>query len=246
MNYRERIEKIAETYHLVASQPDMFIENTIQAYEAAWLSRLVPKESRLLELGVGDGITMKLLAPHFDYHVVEGSLQLVGAAREFSRDSELEIEVHHSWFEEFEPRSGYDAIYASHVLEHVEDPVSLLQKMRTWLNPGGKLIVIVPNSESLHRRLGVLLGLQPKLESLSKRDEMVGHLRVYSDASLTRDLEAGGFSPEIKRGFFVKPLSNFQLQHLSEKEILGLCQLSDEVPLELCANLAVVAVATNR
>jgi 2-polyprenyl-3-methyl-5-hydroxy-6-metoxy-1,4-benzoquinol methylase len=71
-------------------------------------------------------------------------------------------------------------VLALHVLEHVDDPKTIVKKMYSWLKPGGKAIVVVPNSESLHRRLAVALNLQTHLNTLSKRDKIVGHLEFFS------------------------------------------------------------------
>jgi SAM-dependent methyltransferase len=40
----------------------------------------------------------------------------------------------------------------SHVIEHVPDPVETLTLCHDLLRPGGRLIVVAPNSESLGRR----------------------------------------------------------------------------------------------
>jgi SAM-dependent methyltransferase len=44
--------------------------------------------------------------------------------------------------------SSYDAVTLFHVLEHLEDPNEVLQWVRERLNPGGALIIAVPNYES--------------------------------------------------------------------------------------------------
>jgi 2-polyprenyl-3-methyl-5-hydroxy-6-metoxy-1,4-benzoquinol methylase len=41
-----------------------------------------------------------------------------------------------------------------HVLEHLEDPAGVLDRIRSWLAPGGTLLVGVPNLDSLQARLG--------------------------------------------------------------------------------------------
>jgi SAM-dependent methyltransferase len=41
-----------------------------------------------------------------------------------------------------------------HVLEHLDDPGSALSAIRSWLRPGGGLLVGVPNLASLQARIG--------------------------------------------------------------------------------------------
>ena len=49
--------------------------------------------------------------------------------------------------------SGLRAITLWHVLEHVEDPEAALRRLHGWLDPGGTLVVGVPNLASLQARL---------------------------------------------------------------------------------------------
>lgn len=52
------------------------------------------------------------------------------------------------------PAGSLSAITLWHVLEHVEDPASALERLRGWLRPGGALLVGVPNLDSWQARLG--------------------------------------------------------------------------------------------
>jgi SAM-dependent methyltransferase len=53
------------------------------------------------------------------------------------------------------PISGqFDAVTMWHTLEHLPDPAAALRRSRELLRPGGRLVVSVPNSESLQARLG--------------------------------------------------------------------------------------------
>jgi SAM-dependent methyltransferase len=44
-------------------------------------------------------------------------------------------------------RKRYDFIFASHVLEHLHDPLAALRDWLTLLKPGGHLIVLVPDED---------------------------------------------------------------------------------------------------
>jgi hypothetical protein len=84
------------------------------------------------------------------------------------------------------------------------------------------------------------MGLQPELDTLSPRDELVGHLRVYSVDSLRKDFEATGFRLVEMRGFFLKPLSNQQMLSYTHDLILALNVVAGDLPTEYCANIAFV------
>lgn len=51
----------------------------------------------------------------------------------------------------FRPAQSYDAVYSSHCLEHMNDPVSALRQWWGLLKPGGYLVVVVPD-ENLYEQ----------------------------------------------------------------------------------------------
>ncbi|MEW6676863.1 MAG: class I SAM-dependent methyltransferase [Pseudomonadota bacterium] len=56
-----------------------------------------------------------------------------------------------------EPPSGrWDAVVSLHALEHANDPSAMIEKMKSFMRPGGKLLLAVPNFESQgYRQLGM-------------------------------------------------------------------------------------------
>jgi 2-polyprenyl-3-methyl-5-hydroxy-6-metoxy-1,4-benzoquinol methylase len=51
------------------------------------------------------------------------------------------------------PSRSFDAVTVNHVIEHVLDPIGLLRESWRVLAPGGRLIIITPNIESLANRI---------------------------------------------------------------------------------------------
>jgi 2-polyprenyl-3-methyl-5-hydroxy-6-metoxy-1,4-benzoquinol methylase len=47
-----------------------------------------------------------------------------------------------------------DVVTLWHVLEHLQDPAAALDRIATWLRPGGGLVVGVPNLASLQAQIG--------------------------------------------------------------------------------------------
>ncbi len=234
------LDKIAKNYHQ-SLMPDMHIERICQEYEIQWLLDEIRKVGpAVLDLGYGDGLFFPQLATESDLTVIEGSKVLVEAARTIAAADGLNAQIEHCLFENFETDKRFDVILASHVLEHVNDPVKLMLKLKMLLNPGGIILGIVPNAESFHRKLGLVMGINRKLDELSPRDKIVGHQRVYSLMTLISDLSTAGFRLTKHRGFFVKVLANSQMLHLEESVVLGMLQLSDGLPTEMCANIGFV------
>lgn len=99
-----------------------------------------PNEVHILDVGCGTG--SGLLA------FIEIGFKTFGLDEDNTRaaygiDKGLEIFVQ-SW-ETFEPKTKFDLITCLHSIEHFHDPSQLMKKLRTWLNPGGKIVIEVPN-----------------------------------------------------------------------------------------------------
>jgi hypothetical protein len=103
-------------------------------------------------------------------------------------------------------------------------------------------VVVVPNRDSLHRQLAVAMGLQPALDTLSARDHLVGHQRVYDFLTLEQHLRGAGFEVIERRGFFLKTLPNGMMLDHSPALIRALNTVGDSLPPHLMANIAVRAL----
>jgi SAM-dependent methyltransferase len=171
--------------------------------------------------------------------VLDGSEVLLKTAREKFGDK---IRTIHALFEDFSTSEKYDIIIATHVLEHVDEPVALLRHLKQFLSENGRIIIIVPNKNSIHRRLAVSMNLQPTLDTLSARDLLVGHQRVYDFDSLEIDIRCADLEVESRAGFFLKVLPNSMMVKYSKDLIRALNTISSDVEPDLLANIGLVAV----
>ena len=190
-----------------------------------------------LELGPADGQMTRFLVDDFDrLTVVDGSSDLL--ARVEDRPN---LEKVHALFEEFDPEDRFDTVILEHVLEHVAEPVELVRRASNWLAPSGRLIVGVPNGNSLHRLAATKMGLLADPCDLNERDHTLGHRRVYTWATLRADLEEAGLTVVHTDGVFIKPLSNGQLQATWTEEMFeGFYELGRDLP-ELAAEIVMIA-----
>jgi len=210
---------------------------TIQA--SAKIFQRYLKPGSLLELGPAEGVMTQLLYPAYqeDYSVVDGAEKFVTAIVEhYPR-----IKGYTSLFEDFEPDRTYDNIILGHVLEHVENPVEILKRCKGWLSNGGRILAAVPNCDSLHRQAAVKMGLLASVKELNETDRYHGHRRVYSQAEFARDFTDAGFHILKSGGYWLKPLSNRQIEESwSEAMIAAFMALGEEYP-SIAAELYVVA-----
>jgi SAM-dependent methyltransferase len=88
----------------------------------------------------------------------------------------------------------FDLAMALFVIEHVERDVEFLEILRSYVRPGGHVIVGVPGRKDLW----------------SIEDETVGHLRRYERTDLARIMRAAGLiEPEVRS--IAVPLANWLL-----------------------------------
>lgn len=189
-----------------------------------------------LELGPAEGEMTRLLLDQFTtLTVVDGSSALLAQIPESSRLIKV-----HALFEDFVPDRAFTTIVMEHILEHVDRPVDLLRRARTWLAPRGRLLAGVPNGHSIHRLAAVKMGLLSEPCALNARDRTLGHRRVYTPEGFKADLEAAGLRVVTRGGVFFKPLSNQQIEsHWTEEMIRGFYELGNDFP-DLAAELYAV------
>ncbi|MBC2836292.1 class I SAM-dependent methyltransferase [Paragemmobacter straminiformis] len=202
-----------------------------------------PSHAHVLELGIGHGLTCNHFAQHFEeYHVIDGSSAVIAKFRKSYPNAP--ITLHEGYFENFETDRRFDLIVMGFVLEHVDDPALILRRFRQFLKPNGKVVMTVPNAESLHRQLGQAAGLLPDLMQLGDGDRALGHVRNFTLQTLTSMIETAGYRVTSSEGLFLKPFTTSQLKSLSlSKPIIdALCKIGVQHP-ELSAALMVEAEA---
>ncbi len=240
--YKE-LNEIANNYHLNSKLEDSFIENLCQRFFLDWLISYLPNDEPILELGYGDGVVANfLLEKNIDLTVIEGSSILVNEANLLHPN----LKCIHTLFEDYKTDTKFNTILLLHILEHVDQPVQLLRHLSSLLSDTGKLIIAVPNSESIHRKLALIMNLHDSLDTLSERDVLVGHKRVYSHNDLLCDISESGFKEINFKGFFLKVLPNSMMLDYPEDLILALNEISNSIPPELCANIVSVISKLSR
>jgi SAM-dependent methyltransferase len=181
-----------------------------------------------LEMGCSSGVMTALLARRVRrLEVVDGSRAYID---EVSTRVPPTVRFHHSLFEDFRPESPFDDILMTRALEHLEDPTSLLARLREWLSPGGQLHVMVPNALSFHRLVGVGMGMLSDPHDLSDRDHRFGHKRVYDPVLLRAQLAESGFEVLEEAGNMLKFVSNEQMSRFPPELWRGLFEAGKKFP----------------
>lgn len=229
MRELQRLSKVAKIY-----RPSEDFDTQVNRYEAYLILKKL-KGKKLLEVGGGDGVMTEIFLNKVSHlTVIEPASYYAQTLRKKfgSRVSLCQVLA-----EKFEPQEKFEEIVLAHLLEHVRSPIYLLQKVKKWLMADGQVHLIVPNGESLHRRIGQKMGLLKKLTDFSSRDKKIGHRRVYTLASITRDIQKAGLKVVKREGIFLKPLSSKQMKSWNPKIISALFKVTEQIPIDWCAEL---------
>jgi len=183
----------------------------------------------VLDLGYVDGgWTDPILALGWTSDIVEGAATHVHRARQ-RYAGRADVRIYHARFEEFHADRKYDSIIAGDILRYIEDPIPLLRRLRDWLTAKGRLLVTIPNSRSLHRRIGTLLGMETHPLAPNSQDIEVGNLRNYDRYQLRHELLTAGLRISELRGCFLKPLSSSQMTDWSDELLVAFLEIGDEL-----------------
>lgn len=158
------------------------------------------KEGKVLDVGCGNGRMLGWLS-HRGWRVYG-----VDLSEDACRHAALEgIETFAGELEEASyPGDFFDAIVVNHVLEHMYDPLAILEECRRILKPGGLLAVGVPNFGCADReRFG------PYWVSL----DTPRHLHHFTQESLGSLIEKAGLRVERWKFKIPKALDKVSLGH---------------------------------
>jgi len=221
---RLRLEAIAQHF----SMKDGF-NGYMNKYRVSKILELCKGET-VLDIGSADAFMSEALAPFFRRIVaLDGSAELIERARA-RLSSQSHVELVHAMVEEFETSERFDLVLLSFILEHVADPVALVVKATRFVKSTGTIFVMVPNAYSLHRRVGMALGLLTSMDDFSEEDRRQGHRRVYTEERLCADLEAGRLCVDEIGTFFIKALSNAQMEQLDTQIADAFFAISRDLP----------------
>jgi trans-aconitate methyltransferase len=238
----EELERVARSYgkSIIKGWERMYARKWAYAMNALCRHAL---PGHALEMGCADGEATRVLAPKFQrLTVLDGSRTFLEQARS-AVGAAPHVTFTHGLFEEFAPTDRFQTIFAVHVLEHLDDPVAVLRRARGWLAPGGRFIALVPNAKSLHRAVGVKLGLLAKPDDLNAQDVQLGHRRVYTPELLKAHAVEAGFDVRHFGGIMIKPLSNRQMEEQWGPELVdAFLRLGEDYP-EISSEVFVVLEA---
>jgi SAM-dependent methyltransferase len=145
------------TYHAFQFSEENFglahrVRSRLEARRLLSYCEGLPYDARILDIGCGDGFHLRLLKqfgrPTWRLEGVDTSDRAVMAAR----DSGLAVHLGTAESADLPPES-YDLVLLIATIEHVENPLEVLQAAARLLKPGGRAVVVTDNTSTLDFRL---------------------------------------------------------------------------------------------
>ncbi len=155
------------------------------------------KKGRFLDLGCGEGFVLNEAALLcFEPFGVDIANNLkAGQSFAFYKGNIFEASF---------PNNYFSAIYMDSVLEHILNPIETLRELHRILSPGGIMLVIVPNEDSLMNDLAKIyyhLIFQPEKYGRIKPFVVPYHVQGFNERSLVTALMRVGFSIILMKDF---------------------------------------------
>ncbi len=150
------------------------VSNYYQEYEKEvhdYIINNFAKGALILELGSGRCNLLELLDEDYNVTGIDNNFPLVNYGRKkgltiFNRDIEKDLKDFHGL---------YDIILILQVLEHLEQPMKVLEDCKKLLKKSGKVIISVPNVHFLTRIINTSLYIDEYLS---------GHINAYDRTQL--------------------------------------------------------------
>lgn len=208
------------------------------------------RPGNLLELGSFKGDFTRRFLPYFDdITCVEASDEAIEIAK---KELGSKVKFINSLFETVNLTEKYDNIVLTHVLEHLDNPVAVLQRINNeWLSDKGRFFLVCPNANAPSRQIAVKMGLITHNAAVTPAEKAHGHNITYSLDTLERDAKAAGLNVVYRSGIFFKALANFQWDKLVGTDIIspeymeGCYQLGQQYP-DLCSSIFLMCEKGNK
>ena len=131
---------------------------------------------------------------------------------------------------------AFDLIVCTGLLHEVEQPLAILNGIRELCNAETRVLLNVPNADSLHRLLGLRSGYIADTHAMTERNQELQQHQVFDRVSFQALLEQAGFAVDEMGSFFIKPFTHRQMEaclahHIFDEKVLdGFYRLSEDLP----------------
>jgi SAM-dependent methyltransferase len=200
------------------------------------LNKLIKSEvTNILEIGPGYNALSAEIFPGSKKTMLEPSTILYAQnVSKFESDPTTTIlQMDLNSFSKSVPTEKFDLVILSGVLHEMLNPREELISIHSCLKRNGILFIVTPNNQSIHRLLGVFLGILENTSALTSTEIMMQQHSNYSLDSLQGLLKELDFMIDLAITSFLKPHTHKQMQTwvdeglLTESKLQSLYELSE-------------------
>lgn len=149
----------------------------------------VGRNNRVLDIGCYDGTISKLIEKdNNDVYGCDTSKNAIKLAIQKGIKADYADVVENLPYQE----SFFDVVVAGEIIEHIFDTHKFLENIRIILKQKGHLIISTPNLATLGRRILLLIGKNPMIETSTSYSGS-GHIRYFVKDSLIQLLKEHDF-----------------------------------------------------
>jgi SAM-dependent methyltransferase len=171
------------------------------------IRQVPPEAARILDVGCGSGENAAALMQLKPSRRISGiSLSRREADLAMTVMDEVVVADVENWTPP--PDMGvFDCILLSHVLEHLQNPQALLERVVNWLAPGGCIVAAVPNVLFVEERVQFLRG-RFRYTDVGIMDRT--HLRFFDHFSIDDLFRKSGYRLASSRATCLMPLGKIR------------------------------------
>lgn len=156
------------------------------------IERLAPRKGKLLDIGCGYGFFLEA-ARRRNWEVY--GIEISKHAADYAQNK-FSLNVLHGTIEDAQfSECFFDVITAWDLIEHLNDPMDFIQKVRRFVKQNGLIVIKTPNQDSLYTRIGNLIYKISSGKILFPILSQYGysHLYRFSPTTIKSLLEQEGF-----------------------------------------------------
>lgn len=192
------------------------------------LAGLIPKGSRVLDIGAGNGLLARLLS-HLHGEITIDGVEADAAAADHARPwyRELYRGTVDGFLRESNATLPYDFVVLADVIEHLADPARVLSLLRQRMNTSARICISTPNVAFVSVRIALLNGAFDYVDSgILERT----HLRFFTLRTLRQLFASVDLHPETSYLLRRNPLDmEIRLSELPVSPLLLWRLLRDEL-----------------
>jgi 2-polyprenyl-3-methyl-5-hydroxy-6-metoxy-1,4-benzoquinol methylase len=230
---KDILENVANIYE---TKKDYDYINTMLAFD---IFKKDIMDKNILEVGCADGaMTEKLVLYTKSLDIIEPSSRYCDIVKNIKGVGN----IYNDFSENINNNKKYDVVLLASLIHHIEYPDKFLQDIKKFLDKDSVILATVPNVKSLHRRIGVKMGVLS-----DEFDDSERNIKYHQFGKFTLDLLKklfidNGFEVIESYGYMIKPFSSDIMEkiNLNEKQIKAMFEIGKEFQ-ELSSQLYIKA-----